>query len=77
MESKMGFRLFPSSVSEYSTLGVNLAVNKPVFLHCPVLGGQNLLGHIAYGLFQLPEPLRSRHQVTQNQHLPLMCLQRK
>ena len=26
----------------------------------------------SYGLFQFSEPLRSRHQVTQNQHLPLI-----
>ena len=47
-------------------------MNKLVFLHRPKLGGQDLLRHIAYGLFQLPEPLRSRHQVPQDQHLPLI-----
>lgn len=52
--------------------GVDLAVYQSAFLHCPELGGQDLLGHIAYGLFQFPEPLRSRHQVTQDQHLPLV-----
>ena len=51
---------------------VDLAVYKSAFLHCPELGSQNLLRYIAYGLFQFSEPLRSRHQITQNQHLPLI-----
>ena len=52
-------------------------MEQPVFLHRPELGGQNLLRHIAYGLFQLPEPLRSRQQVTQDQHLPLVLTKGK
>ena len=52
--------------------GVDLTVDKSVFLHCPELGGQDLLGHIANGLLQLAEPLCSRHQVTQDQHLLLV-----
>ena len=55
----MGFRLLPSSVSEYSTLGgnlgVDLAMNKTAFLHGAKLCGQHFLRHRTDGFFQLAE----------------------
>ena len=43
------------------------------FLHLPQLSGQNLLGHMTDGLFQLSKTLCARHQIPENQHLPFIA----
>ena len=70
MESKMGFRLFPSSVREYSTLGGSGP--QTASLHGPQLGRQDLLGYVSHGLLQLSKSFGSGHQVPENEDLPFV-----
>ena len=55
MASKMGFKLFPKSVREYSTLGGTSAytvrVRRPFSSISRQLGGQHFLRHASDGFF--------------------------
>ena len=77
MASRTGRRLRPRSVRVYSTRGGNLRVDgageQSAGLHLPQLGGEDLLGDGADGLFQLPKAFGARHQVSQDQNLPFVA----
>lgn len=54
-------------------LRVDGAGEQSAGLHLPQLGGEDLLGDGADGLFQLPKAFGARHQVSQDQNLPFVA----
>ena len=75
MESRIGFRLYPVSVSVYSTFGdfgIYFPGKQAACLHAAQMTGQHFLCDPCYRAHQFIKSFRSRHQISDNEYLPFI-----